>query len=136
MAKKQQKIAPSFRTYVDFPANTKKITHNSNVISIGSCFSENIALILKEYLYKISINPTGILYNPFSISKVLRRLLSNKQYLKDELFSHEGVWKSFDHHSDFNAATRQECIKKINNSFNNARQFISQIDTLRGIQLV
>lgn len=130
MAVKQQKISPSFRTYVEFPANINKITHNSNIISIGSCFSENIALILKKYLYKISINPTGILYNPFSISKALRRLLSKKQYAKDELFFHEGLWKSFDHHSNFNAATWQKCIKKINSSLNNACQVISHIDTL------
>ena len=130
MTGKQQKIAPSFRTHVVFPANTIKITHSNNIISIGSCFSESIALILKEYLFKISINPTGILYNPFSISKALRRLLSKKQYSKDELFSHEGLWKSFDHHSNFNAATWQECIKKINNSFNDACKVISQIDTL------
>ena len=130
MAGKQQNTYPSFRTYVDFSGNTKRITHNSNIISIGSCFSENIALILKEFLFKICINPTGILYNPLSISKILRRLLSGKKYTRDELFTHEGIWKSFDHHSHFNAKTRQECLQKINESFETAFRVMSHHDTL------
>ena len=130
MSGKQQNSYPPFRTYVDFSGNTKRITHNSNIISIGSCFSENIALILKEFLFKICINPTGILYNPLSISKALRRLLSGNKYTRDELFTHEGIWKSFDHHSHFNAETWQKCLQKINESFKNACSVISHHDTL------
>lgn len=130
MAGLKRNCSPSFRTHVEFPANTKKINHTSKIISIGSCFSENIALLLKEYLFNITINPSGILYNPFSISKSLQRLLSNKQYSKDELFFHEGLWKSFDHHSSFNARTWEKCLQKINTSFNNACEIISNLDTL------
>ncbi len=119
-----------FRTCVDFSANRRKIEHNIHCISIGSCFSENIARRLQNFQFNPSINPTGILYNPASISCALRRIISGKEYSTDDLFNHDGVWKSFNHHSSFNNRIQEECLHTINARFHEAYIRMSPCHTL------
>jgi hypothetical protein len=130
MTEKHQIQFPSFRTVVEFPENQQKISHDCNIINIGSCFSEHIGQYLNDYKFKLCINPTGILYNPSSICQVLKRLISGKKYSKEDLFSHEGIWKSFYHHSDFNAGTSENCLQKINGKFETACELLKKINIL------
>lgn len=119
-----------FRTIVDIPVSSLPITHTHTIFSIGSCFSEHIANYLNNYLFHVCINPTGILYNPASIAHALNRIITGTLYSSEELFFHENQWKSFDHHSRFNAALSEQCIKNINTSLSHAHTMMQSIDTL------
>ncbi|MCK9159974.1 MAG: GSCFA domain-containing protein, partial [Bacteroidaceae bacterium] len=57
-----------FRTPVELPKGLPLITHNGQILLIGSCFADNIGNLLAEYKFPVDINPYGILYNPLSIS--------------------------------------------------------------------
>ncbi|WP_421869151.1 GSCFA domain-containing protein [Marinoscillum sp.] len=46
------------------------------IFSIGSCFSDNIGSKLRENKFDVVTNPLGIIYNPYSIFKNLKLLLS------------------------------------------------------------
>ena len=119
-----------FRTPVNVPKISSPIGHSQNILMIGSCFSENIYNKLSSYRFNVISNPTGIVYNPLSIVSVLQRLLNKNAYEKDELFFHNGLWKSFDHHSVFSDSDSGKCIDKINNEFNRAVAFIKRLDVL------
>lgn len=121
---------PHFRTVVEPVECVGKIEHGKNILSIGSCFSENIANKLEESKFTIGVNPTGILYNPLSIVNAIRRILEKNKYVEDDLFFHEENWKSFDHHSRFNGKIQHECLEKINNSLDSAIRLASNLDTL------
>jgi len=130
MTQKHIDNAAQFRTPVDPPGNSRKINLNSSILSIGSCFSEHIIQRFNNFLFNSYINPTGILYNPASISQALRRIISDEKYHTDDLFSHDGLWKSFDHHSNFDGKTPQECLQKINERIEEAGTFLAPPDTL------
>ncbi len=130
MARKPENLPHLFRTTIPVPENPRKIEHTHTILSIGSCFSEHIALRLKDFLFRTCINPTGILYNPASISQAIRAILSGKSYSRKDLFLHEGLWKSFDHHSDFNGKTPQKSLEKINSAMKEAIICIEKLDVL------
>lgn len=53
-----------------------KIRLKDPIFSIGSCFSDNIGSKLRENKFDVVTNPLGIIYNPYSIFKNLKLLLS------------------------------------------------------------
>lgn len=80
--------------------------------------------------WPISINPFGILYNPISISKGLERLFQQRAYTEAELFFHQELWHSFDHHSVFSHPSRAQCLQLINERFEESHRLLQQIDRL------
>ncbi|MDA3892476.1 MAG: GSCFA domain-containing protein [Salinivirgaceae bacterium] len=120
----------NFRTTFQIPENQNKISYNTPILSIGSCFSENIGAKLSYYKFPVTINPFGILYNPESIANSIDLLLENKVFQEGDLFEHQGVWNSFNHHSRFSSMDRKECLEKINHSLANASTQLKNIDVL------
>ncbi len=120
----------AFCTPVQTPRAKRALDHAAHIISIGSCFSEHVAGRLAQFHFSVCANPSGILYNPLSISSQLRRVLSAKPYGEDELFSHDGLFHSFDHHSDFSAPDAAQCLERINRSFAHAAATVKSLDAL------
>lgn len=120
----------NFRTTFETTKNKQQIDYNSKILSLGSCFSENIGGKLTYYKFPAVINPFGILYNPESIANSINFLLENKQFVKSDLFEHKGVWNSFYHHSRFSDTDKNSCLKNINNSINRASEHLKEIQFL------
>jgi hypothetical protein len=95
---------------------------------MGSCFAVHIAGQLSTHKFKTALNPFGILYNPFSISQSIQRLIDGTPYQPEELFQHDGLWHSYDHHGAFSAPEQEVCLEKINTSLEKGSQFIQQAD--------
>ncbi|HEX2959268.1 MAG TPA: GSCFA domain-containing protein [Chitinispirillaceae bacterium] len=117
-----------FRIPVPIPALPVPITHQNTILMLGSCFSENIGNALQLLRFKVCSNPTGILYNPFSIASALDRIISGTPYTRDDLFQHQGYWHSFDHHSRFSAPSSQQALDAINASLLEAHRQIQHTD--------
>ena len=83
---------PSFRTILPPKSYNFSITHKDRMLSIGSCFAENIGQQLLQSKFNNTLNPFGILYNPVSIANSLQRLMSGNLYTKDDLFQHAECW--------------------------------------------
>ncbi len=117
-----------FRTPVPVPGLPQPLTHQNTILMLGSCFSENISSKLNSYRFKVCSNPTGILYNPFSIASALERIISGTPYTEGDLFLHQGYWHSFDHHSRFSALSPEMALKAINDSLQEAHRLIQHTD--------
>lgn len=117
-----------FQLIVDLEEPDKKIEHHHSILSIGSCFAENIGLKFTQYLFDHLINPFGILYNPLSISRALNLILEQFEYTKENLIQHNEFWHSMDHHSDYSDPNPDITLKKINNSISDAHDFIKKAD--------
>lgn len=76
-----------------------KLDFNDNFFLIGSCFSENIGLKLRNSKFNTYQNPHGITFNPLSISNTILDILDKKVYHKDDVFETSGLWLSWKHHS-------------------------------------
>ncbi|MEH0155262.1 GSCFA domain-containing protein [Limibacter armeniacum] len=105
----------TFRTTFPIQYNGQKISLNSNLLSIGSCFSDNIGEKLTYYKFKAEINPFGVIFNPLSAFKLIR-IAAGLEKLKTNLFTEvEGIHRHFDFHSDLSAANEETLHNKINN---------------------
>lgn len=103
-----------FRTQVKIERGVLGFSHATPVVLVGSCFAENIGERLSGHFFPVDINPFGTLYNPASVAEGLRMLINGKQLQTSDLFSHEGAFHSFTHHSRFSASTEEDCLRKIN----------------------
>lgn len=119
-----------FRTTVSVDPFEQKISYNSKVLFLGSCFASNIGDRMHSLLFPTLINPFGVLYNPFSISQSINNLLANDLFTEEQLFHHAGLWGSFYHHSAFSSPSKEECLAKINQSLTAGRELIKDADFL------
>ena len=94
-----------FRTEIEQNPNDFQLNHRKSIISIGSCFSENIGDRLKVHKFKISINPYGTIFNPLSIFRLLEHAISGEHLSETSLLKRDGQYMSYDLHSDFKTST-------------------------------
>ncbi len=119
-----------FRTIVKIPLSIPKITHQYCLMTLGSCFAENIGKKLNEALFEVDVNPFGILYNPDSIVKSIQLLLDNKEFTQDNIFENKGLWQSFSHSSQFSDINKENCLSNINSRIESASEFLNKTDFL------
>lgn len=106
------------------------INISNNILSIGSCFAENIAQKLQQFKFNISVNPNGIVFNPSSIFMQLTSYLANNNLTASQLVQFDGLWHSMQHHGSFSGANQQQVLDNINNSISNAHQDLLKADYL------
>ncbi len=102
------------RTEVDIKKVISPIDYAQKILMMGSCFSEHIGEKLAQRKFNIDLNPFGVLYNPVSIASGIQKLLHQNTYEEKDIFSHQGWWHSFDHHSCFSNPDKQLCLQNIN----------------------
>lgn len=120
----------SFRTLVQVKPYPVCISYESSILTVGSCFAENIGSKMKNAFFRTEINPFGVLYNPMSILNGLNFLMNNKRFCIDDLFEYKSLWHSFSHSSIFSDINSAVCIDKINHRAEIASQFLKNADFL------
>lgn len=107
-----------------------RISYRDKILLTGSCFTEHIGNALEDLKFSVQQNPNGILFDPGSVCNSLISYIDNKQYKKENLFYLNEVWNSWEHHSRFSNINADECLKNINESQRQARNFLKQADWL------
>lgn len=120
----------NFRTEIKQPKSNFSINHQSKLLMLGSCFTNNIGQRLIDDKFDVLLNPFGVLYNPMSIEKSLNLLIDDKYFSKEDLFEDHGVFNSFYHHSSFSSSDIDICLKNINSEFRIAAKRLKEVDTL------
>jgi hypothetical protein len=80
------------------------ISYSDKIMMLGSCFSENIGVQLKNFGFDVCINPFGVLYNPVSVLNSVERMLDIRQFsLEDciQIGAGDTRFCSFSHHTSF-----------------------------------
>lgn len=62
-----------FRTIVDIPRPTFSIAPCEEMLFVGSCFADNIGRRFKDEMFRATVNPFGVMYNPASILHTVER---------------------------------------------------------------
>ena len=78
-----------FRTEIEIDKSLDTIEHSNKVLTIGSCFAENIAEYFKDTRFNILGNPFGVLYNPISIYNSLKFAVDEKNIYKPYRNQHQ-----------------------------------------------
>ena len=119
-----------FRTSIDIKPYSFRLDYQSNILTLGSCFSENMGLKMKNVFFKTEINPFGVLYNPISILNSIQLLLQNKKFTASDIFEYKSLWHSFAHSSSFSDVSSELCLSKMNERISFASEFIKSTDVL------
>ena len=62
-----------FRTIVDIPRPAFSIAPCEEMLFVGSCFADNIGRRFKDEMFRATVNPCGVMYNPASILHTVER---------------------------------------------------------------
>ena len=111
-----------FRTKIQIPISPFFINHSDRILMLGSCFTENIGHRLSYFGFNVHCNPFGILYNPISIFNVIKRIAHEEYFTENDLYRHQDLFVSFEHHGKFSNTQVNVVLDAINNEIKLARQ--------------
>jgi len=103
-----------FRTEIGISKGNHLIDYDSDIILLGSCFSENIGDKLSYDKFNSLVNPYGILFHPVAIEKAITQGINQIQYTTDDLYFFNDLWLSFNHHTKFSSTDREKILFNIN----------------------
>ncbi|GGK40227.1 hypothetical protein GCM10007963_05440 [Lutibacter litoralis] len=106
----------NFRTNILLKPENNQLDYNSNLVLIGSCFSENISKKLHYFKFNTFSNPFGILFNPIAIETLITNAIYKKEYAEKDIFYLNERWHCFDAHSDLSAISKNELLNNLNTS--------------------
>jgi len=115
-----------FRTQISIPKSNFPIDYNSRIMSLGSCFAENMAEKFDYVKFENSCNPFGIIFNPVSIEKIVSRIVNQDFYTEKDIFFHNEQWHCFDVHSDLSRSNKEEFLENLNAILKSTNQQITK----------
>jgi len=119
-----------FLTQVQIVKPPFEITYRSNLFFIGSCFSDYIGKKMRELQFHVCTNPFGVIYNPLSIASNLELLVEKVCFTEDDLSFYNELWFSYTHYTLFSHPDKETCLRNINASFSEAKEFLFKADLL------
>src|SRR5215204_7204059 len=119
-----------FQLPINIKSPDTRINYRDKILLSGSCFTEHIGNSLGELKFSVLQNPNGILFDPRSVCSSLISYIENNQYKKENLFYLNEVWNSWEHHSRFSNINTDKCLKNINESQQQAHDFLKTTDWL------
>lgn len=108
---------------VTTPESYVKIGHESPIITMGSCFADEVGKRLQNCKFDVLNNPAGTIYNPVSMEAVWLYVSGQLHWNPEQAYQRDGIWFSWDHHSSIHGATLGELeanIHQCHNSLGNA----------------
>ena len=90
------------------------IDYTSQLLLIGSCFSENIGNKLEYYKFQTAQNPFGILFHPIAIEHLITNAINEKVYTENDVFFLNERWHSFDVHSNLSSSKKETLLANLN----------------------
>jgi GSCFA family len=122
---------PKLRTEIklnsgDYP----KFDEKSLWCGVGSCFSENLLSLLEQCGFEVKQNPSGIIYNSYSIAQVIARAVNENYYTESDFFKHNELWHSWEHHGKFSNADLKEAVTNANLALKDFREGLKVADAI------
>ncbi len=113
---------------IDIKPLETPVKYGDKLFLIGSCFTEHIGNALGGLKYSVLQNPNGILFDPASVVNSIVSYIENKQYHTGNLFLLNEVYNSWAHHSRFSHIDPAKAVAIINQSQQEAHEFLKTAD--------
>lgn len=115
-----------FRTQIPIQKSNSQIDYHSKILSVGSCFAENMAAKFDFFKFQNETNPFGIIFNPVSIEKILERVCKQELFGEKDVFFYNERWHSFEVHSDLSNPDREELLESLNKAIKETHKRIKE----------
>lgn len=101
-----------FRTEVSIKPQHDSISYKTEMLSVGSCFADEIGQRLRDLSFPIEVNTAGIIFNPVSIADLFKNALAAKQN-DDLIVERDGLCYHYGFHSKVYGSTKAELKNEI-----------------------
>jgi lysophospholipase L1-like esterase len=112
------------QTLVPLEISKNPISYESEILSLGSCFAENMGSKLRYYKFQSVVNPFGILFHPLAIENLISRAMAEEAYTKADIFFLNERWHCFVGHSVLSDAAGEMLLDRLNNGLQKTYQKI------------
>lgn len=119
-----------FRTTIRIPSPDIRLTYDSRLFLLGSCFSDNIGGKLSQHKFDSISNPFGVLYNPISVLNHLQKLGEENPEFQPDLQERRGLWFDYRFHSTFSHIRPETAERKMQYAFRLAERHFKKTDVL------
>ncbi len=103
-------------TEIPLSKSNNLIDYSSQLLLLGSCFSENIGAKLEYYKFQGLQNPFGILFHPLAIERLIEKSVNQELFTEEDVFNENEQWHSFDAHSSLSNPSKEQIITDLNNA--------------------
>ena len=112
----------SYYSHIKINPLDNPLSYHESIVTLGSCFSDQIGRLLHQYRHDISINPLGIMYNPHTISSHLATAITSQSAQTDGYVLSDGLT----YHHDFHSSMRAEDESSLKSTINSAYQSLGR----------
>ena len=124
-----------FQTHIQIRPFENKIDHRESILSLGSCFADNIAKRLQRAKFNTTAAPTGILFNPESIARAIERFERahrEGEYAptEQELHQANGVWYNYNFHSSLSHIDADIALAQMNEAIMRGAEALAEANVV------
>ncbi len=103
-----------FTTQIPIPKSSTPIDYNSKIVSLGSCFAENMGAKFHYFKFQNNTNPFGIIFNPVSIERLIDRVVNDQIFKVEDIFYYNEQWHCYEVHSDLSDSNNEILLQNLN----------------------
>jgi hypothetical protein len=113
---------------IDFPIPSYpfSISHQSKILSLGSCFAQTIGQKMVDAKFDCLTNPFGTIFNPHSLEILLEAALFQDRFEENLICERDGLFLHYYAHSDLVANTKEKLIEQLMIQRNQIRVYLEQ----------
>ncbi len=115
-----------FRTSVPIAKSDFPFDYQSKILSLGSCFAENMGEKLGYFKFQSVVNPFGIIFNAVSLEKIIRRSIHKDYFTSNDIFFHNEAWHCFEVHSELSSSNNEAILINLNSILESANQQLQE----------
>ncbi|EKT3966384.1 GSCFA domain-containing protein [Flavobacterium psychrophilum] len=115
-----------FTTPIAIAKSNHLINYNSKIVSLGSCFAENMAKKFEYFKFQNTVNPFGIIFNAVAIEKLIFRSIHKHYFTEAAIFFHNQSWHCYEVHSELSNPNKEEFLKTLNELIDSTHVQITQ----------
>lgn len=119
-----------FRTELSPNSEGVGIQMNTQLMGMGSCFSDEIGQKMADYKFNIRHNPFGVLFNPISIFKLLKLSLEEQSVHPKHFVEQQEQWFHYDFHSQLHAPTKEQLASDLKQQLQETKAWLSTTNVL------
>ena len=116
----------NFTTKIPLVKYNNPIDYNSKIVSLGSCFAQNMAEKFEYFKFHNVVNPFGIIFNVVAIEKLIFRSIRKQYYTEKDIFFHNESWHCYESHSELSNPNKAEFLNNLNELIDSTNKQITE----------
>ncbi len=114
-----------FTTKIPIQKSSFPIDYDSKILLLGSCFAENMGEKFEYFKFQTIVNPFGIIFNPVSLEKLIRRSIEKRKFTENDIFFHNDLWHCFEVHSELSNSDKDVFLESLNDLISSTNKKLS-----------